>query len=107
MFFDCTALLAGLVATVVSKWPPNDRFSYGLVHACSTICNNGMVLLLLYSYVRAEVIAGFVNALFLLFIAFFIFAEAIEVSRTVPLSSSTSLQFLPNLSWLVYFLFFM
>lgn len=31
-------------------------------------------------YVRAEVIAGFVNALFLLFVAFFIFAEAIEVS---------------------------
>ena len=29
---------------------------------------------------RAEVIAGFVNALFLLFVAFFIFAEAIEVS---------------------------
>ena len=34
-----------------------------------------------YRYVRAEVIAGFVNALFLLFIAFFIFAEAIEVRR--------------------------
>ena len=33
----------------------------------------------LHRYVRAEVIAGFVNALFLLFIAFFIFAEAIEV----------------------------
>ena len=31
-------------------------------------------------YVRAEVIAGFVNAMFLLFVAFFIFAEAIEVS---------------------------
>ena len=29
MFFDCTALLAGLVATVVSRWPANDRFSYG------------------------------------------------------------------------------
>ena len=59
MFFDCTALLAGLVAALVSRWAANDRFSYG--------------------YVRAEVIAGFVNALFLLFIAFFIFAEAIEV----------------------------
>ncbi len=32
-------------------------------------------------YVRAEVIAGFVNGLFLLFVAFFIFAEAIEVSK--------------------------
>lgn len=34
---------------------------------------------LLCRYVRAEVVAGFVNALFLLFIAFFIFSEAIEV----------------------------
>jgi len=29
MFFDCTALMAGLVASVVSRWPTNDRFSYG------------------------------------------------------------------------------
>jgi zinc transporter 5/7 len=58
MFFDCTALLAGLIATVISKWRPNDRFSFG--------------------YVRIEVMAGFVNGLFLLFIAFFIFSEAIE-----------------------------
>ena len=30
-------------------------------------------------YVRAEVMAGFVNGLFLLFISFFIFSEAVEV----------------------------
>lgn len=58
MFFDCTALIAGLFASVIMKWPPNERFSYG--------------------YVRAEVIAGFVNGLFLLFIAFYILTEAIE-----------------------------
>ena len=29
MFFDCTALLAGLVATVVSRWQANERFSFG------------------------------------------------------------------------------
>lgn len=29
MFFDCTALLAGLVAAVVARWPPNEKFSYG------------------------------------------------------------------------------
>nr|XP_039258310.1 zinc transporter 7-like isoform X1 [Styela clava] len=58
MFFDCTALLAGLAASVVSKWKANERFSYG--------------------YVRAEVLAGFINALFLLFISFFIFSESIE-----------------------------
>lgn len=29
MFFDCTALLAGLVAAVVARWASNERFSYG------------------------------------------------------------------------------
>jgi len=58
MFFDCTGLLAGLFATVITKWRANDKFSYG--------------------YVRAEVLAGFVNGLFLLFIAFFILSEAVE-----------------------------
>jgi len=58
MFFDCTGLLAGLVASVITKWKANDKYSYG--------------------YVRAEVLAGFVNGLFLLFIAFFIFSEAVE-----------------------------
>ena len=36
-----------------------------------------------FSYVRAEVVAGFVNTLFLLFVAFFIFAEAIEVINII------------------------
>nr|XP_037272767.1 zinc transporter 7-like [Rhipicephalus microplus] len=58
MFFDCTALLGGLVAAVITKWDANAQFSYG--------------------YVRAEVLAGFVNGLFLLFIAFFILSESIE-----------------------------
>lgn len=58
MFFDCTALLAGLAASVISKWRATGTFSYG--------------------YVRAEILAGFINGLFLLFIAFFIFSEAVE-----------------------------
>ncbi len=36
------------------------------------------------SYVRAEVLAGFVNGLFLLFIAFFIFSEAVERAIEPP-----------------------
>ena len=60
MFFDCSALLLGLVAAVVARWSPNDRYTYG--------------------YVRADTLAGFVNAIFLVFIAFFILSEAIEVS---------------------------
>lgn len=58
MFFDCTALIAGLGASVVTRWAPNDRYSYG--------------------YVRAEILAGFANGIFLVFIAFYIFTEAIE-----------------------------
>ena len=29
MFFDCTALLAGLAASVISRWRANESFSYG------------------------------------------------------------------------------
>lgn len=58
MFFDCTGLMAGLAASVITKWKANEKYSYG--------------------YVRAEVIAGFVNSLFLLFIAFFILSEGVE-----------------------------
>merc|ERR1711892_182894 len=58
MFFDCTGLMAGLVATVITKWKANDKYSYG--------------------YVGAETLAGFINGLFLLFISFFIFSEAVE-----------------------------
>jgi len=58
MFFDCTGLLAGLVASIITKWRANDKYSYG--------------------YVRAEILAGFINGLFLLFISFFIFSEAVE-----------------------------
>lgn len=64
MFFDCTGLLAGLAASVITKWKANERYSYG--------------------YVRAEVLAGFVNGLFLLFIAFFIMSEAVERAIEPP-----------------------
>ncbi|XP_065912027.1 proton-coupled zinc antiporter SLC30A5-like [Dysidea avara] len=57
MLFDCTALLVGLHAAVMSKWPPTRIYSYG--------------------YGRAEILSGFINALFLVIIAFFVFLEAI------------------------------
>jgi len=31
MFFDCTALLAGLVASLISRWRPNSKYPYGSV----------------------------------------------------------------------------
>lgn len=64
MFFDCSALVAGLIATVISKWRSNERFTYG--------------------YVRAEIMTGFLNGLFLVFIAFFILSEAIERMSAPP-----------------------
>ena len=65
MFFDCTGLMAGLVATVITKWKANDKYSYG--------------------YVRAETLAGFINGLFLLFISFFIFSEVKRNLKSVLL----------------------
>lgn len=77
MFFDCTGLLAGLAASVITKWKANDKYSYG--------------------YVRAEVLAGFVNSLFLLFIAFFILSEgverAIEPPEVIDLPHTKSIEF--------------
>lgn len=58
MFFDCSALVAGLAASLVAKWPANDMYRYG--------------------YSRAEVLGGFVNGLFLIFVALFIITEAVE-----------------------------
>ena len=58
MFFDCTGLMAGLAASVITKWRANDKYPYG--------------------YLRAEVLAGFINGLFLLFISFFIFRYALD-----------------------------
>lgn len=46
------------MATVVTRWRATTEYSYG--------------------YVRAEILSGFINGLFLLFVAFFIFSEAVE-----------------------------
>lgn len=58
MFFDCTGLMTSLAASVISKWRPTEKFTYG--------------------YGRAEVIGSLINCLILLFIAFFVLVEAIE-----------------------------
>nr|XP_045609333.1 zinc transporter 7-like [Procambarus clarkii]XP_045609334.1 zinc transporter 7-like [Procambarus clarkii]XP_045609335.1 zinc transporter 7-like [Procambarus clarkii] len=58
MFFDCSGLMVGLAAKVITKWRANDKFTYG--------------------YVRAEILGGFINGLLLLFVSFFIFAESVE-----------------------------
>ncbi|KAK5579929.1 hypothetical protein RB653_009618 [Dictyostelium firmibasis] len=58
MFFDATALFIALVAEVISQWKQNDKYSYG--------------------YGRFQVLSGFVNGIFLIFIAVTILMESIE-----------------------------
>ncbi len=58
MMFDSFALAIGLYAAVISKWEPTRTFSYG--------------------FGRVQVLSGFVNAVFLMFIAFFILMESVE-----------------------------
>ena len=57
MLFDCTALLVGLAAAVMSHWKPTRLYSFG--------------------YGRVELLSGFVNGLFLIVIAGFILTEAV------------------------------
>ncbi|RHY27454.1 hypothetical protein DYB32_006765 [Aphanomyces invadans] len=58
MLFDNGALVIGLGASMVSKWPCNDRYTFG--------------------YDRVEVLSGFVNSLLLVFMAVHFMMEAIE-----------------------------
>ncbi|KAJ5884665.1 Cation efflux protein [Penicillium taxi] len=58
MFFDCLALVVGLCAAVMSKWPPNVRFPYG--------------------YGKVDTLSGFANGIFLMIISIEIIYEAVE-----------------------------
>ncbi|KAJ5606628.1 hypothetical protein N7510_009409 [Penicillium lagena] len=58
MFFDCLALIVGLCAAVMSKWPPNARFPYG--------------------YGKVDTLSGFANGIFLMIISLEIIYEAVE-----------------------------
>merc|ERR1719204_2347842 len=57
MFFDCSALVMGLVASVIAKWKPNKKYSYG--------------------FGRVEVLSGYVNSMFLMVIGLMLVKEAI------------------------------
>ena len=84
MFFDCVALLVGVCAAVMSKWPPSLKFPYG--------------------YGKIDTLAGLGNGIFLMLISIEIVYEAIErlflgsdVSRTAELLVVSTLGFLVNL----------
>lgn len=57
MLFDCSALVMGLYAAVMSRWKATRLFPFG--------------------YDRVEVLSGFINGLFLVVIAIFVFTEAL------------------------------
>uniref|UniRef100_A0A667XV55 Zinc transporter n=1 Tax=Myripristis murdjan TaxID=586833 RepID=A0A667XV55_9TELE len=57
MLFDCSALVLGLFAALMTRWKATRIFSYG--------------------YGRVEILSGFINGLFLMVIAFFVFVESI------------------------------
>ncbi|XP_052795023.1 proton-coupled zinc antiporter SLC30A5-like [Mya arenaria] len=58
MLFDCSALVMGLYASVMVRWKATRVFSYG--------------------FDRVEVLSGFVNGLFLVVIAIFVFSESLH-----------------------------
>ncbi|XP_035040513.2 zinc transporter 5 isoform X2 [Hippoglossus stenolepis] len=58
MLFDCSALVLGLFAALMTRWKATRIFSYG--------------------YGRVEILSGFINGLFLMVIAFFVFMESVS-----------------------------
>ncbi|KAH0627990.1 hypothetical protein JD844_008629 [Phrynosoma platyrhinos] len=57
MLFDCSALVMGLFAALMTRWKATRIFSYG--------------------FGRVEILSGFINGLFLMVIAFFVFIESV------------------------------
>lgn len=58
MLFDCSALVLGLFAALMTRWKATRIYSYG--------------------YGRVEILSGFVNGMFLMVIAFFVFVESLS-----------------------------
>jgi len=81
MLFDCTALFIALYAEVISQWEANHVFSYG--------------------YGRVQVLSGFVNGIFLVFIAFFVMMESLERFMEPPEIKTDRLLLVSTLGFLV------
>jgi zinc transporter 5/7 len=90
MFFDCSSLCLGLFASAVVRLKkPDGYYTYG--------------------YGRFEVLAGFMNGIFLIFVAIFVFIESVERitvphdMRTEGLLVTSILGFLVNIVGLIFF----
>ena len=58
MLLDCSAIIIGIYSSYLTEFPPNKIYEFG--------------------YLRSEVLGSFINSVFLLFIAIYIFFESIE-----------------------------
>ncbi|KZT09903.1 cation efflux protein [Laetiporus sulphureus 93-53] len=77
MAFDCMAIGVGLIASVMARWPPNERFTYG--------------------YGRIETLSGFANGIFLILISLFIVFEAIQRLLDPPEMNTSQLLLVSSL----------
>lgn len=77
MAFDCMAIGVGLIASVMARWPPNERFTYG--------------------YGRIETLSGFANGIFLILISVFIVFEAIQRLLEPPEMNTSQLLLVSSL----------
>ncbi|KAF9221416.1 cation efflux protein [Gyrodon lividus] len=77
MAFDCMAIGVGLLASIMAKWPPNERFTYG--------------------YGRIETLSGFANGIFLILISIFIVFEAVQRILDPPEMSTSQLLLVSSL----------
>ncbi|KAF8557746.1 cation efflux protein [Imleria badia] len=77
MAFDCLAIGVGLLASVMAKWPPNERFTYG--------------------FGRIETLSGFANGIFLILISIFIVFEAVQRLLDPPEMSTSQLLLISSL----------
>lgn len=97
MLFDCSALVMGLVASVMARWPPSKHFTYGYgrVEVGYSIFDALYLL---------QVLSGFINALFLCVIAVFILIEALERLFDPP-NVNTDKLLVPGAGFLIVFVF--
>ena len=73
MLFDSSALAVGLYASFMSKLRPDAFYTFG--------------------YARFQVLSGFINAVFLMFVAFSIFNEALERMIEPPVVNARQIIF--------------
>ena len=77
MGFDCMAIGVGLFASIMATWPPNERFTYGLVASHHSLYSEYLFIPSI-RYGRIETLSGFANGIFLILISIFIIFEGIQ-----------------------------